>query len=68
MRNKQFAAYLRKIKDLLEATDEQMAKHLRMSVESYRALESGAKTLTLTARKRINKRIEQLLKICGIEL
>jgi DNA-binding XRE family transcriptional regulator len=67
MKNKQFALRLRKVRKLLEASQEQMAKHLGMSIEMYRELENGAKTPNMTARAHVNKRVERLLEICGLE-
>lgn len=61
------AIRLLEVKKLLQANDEQMAKHLRMSVASYRDLESGARILPLAKRMRINKRIEGLLDRCGLK-
>jgi hypothetical protein len=60
------AAVLLQAKQLLQANDQQMAKHMRMDLERYKALEGGALVLPIVKRKAVRKNAERLLDICGI--
>lgn len=66
MNNKMFIAQLLKAKKTLEANDEQMARHMRLKLSQYKAIEAGAMVLPLKDRKRLKKRFERLLSACGL--
>lgn len=61
------AGRMQQVKKQLEANDEQMAKHLKISVTSYQALESGARIIPLADRQRLFKRLDGLLDKCGLK-
>ena len=63
---KPLAAKIIEIKQELEANDKQMARHLKMSLKTYQSIESGARILPLPAQKSLERRMEGLLKKCGL--
>lgn len=54
------------VKELLQADEKQMARHLCLNLSIYRELEKGARVLPLPFQKKIERRLERLLRICGI--
>lgn len=58
---------LKETKTKLQANDKQMARHMRISLKDYQAIESGARILPLPAQKTIERRMERLLKLCGLD-
>lgn len=64
---KEFAADLLRGRSMLQASKTQMAKHMRMDVARYEALESGAIVLPVIERKRLKRRVERLLELCGLK-
>lgn len=61
------AKRINEVKQLLEADDKRMARHLKLSYKYYKSLESGARILPLPAQRRIEKRMEGLLERCGLK-
>lgn len=58
---------LKETKSKLEADEKQMARHMRMSLSEYKAIESGARVLPLPAQKTVERRMERLLDACGLK-
>lgn len=54
-------------KKILQADEKQMAKHLKITLTSYKEIESGARVLPLPAQISIERRIEGLMKRCGLK-
>ena len=67
MMKKPFKNRLIEVRELLQADEEQTARHLRLSVRDYRALESGGRVLPLPSQMTLERRLKELLKRCGIE-
>lgn len=67
MKRKTLAAILIEGRTTLEMNQQQMAKHMRIGVAAYEALESGAKVLPLQQREALRKRVNTLLEKCGLE-
>lgn len=55
------------VRGLLQADEEEMARHLRLSVDDYKAIERGARVLPLSSRRTLEKRLQRLLDICGLK-
>lgn len=55
-----------RVKELLQATDKDMARHLRLKLADFEAISSGAVVLPIPAQKSLKKRMEALLERCGI--
>lgn len=51
----------------LQATDTQMCRHLKLSATQFEAIRSGARVLPIPSRKTLERRIERLYKLCGLE-
>lgn len=66
MREKSLAIKLIQAKELLEASDHQMAKHLKMDYTRYKELESGSRLIPLPAQKSIDRRLKGLFDRCGL--
>jgi DNA-binding XRE family transcriptional regulator len=64
---KPFKNRIIQVKNILQANEKQMARHLRISLADYKAIESGAKVLPLPAQKTIERRMERLLELCGLK-
>ena len=67
MRKISIATRMKEVKSLLEANDKQMARYLRLSLVAYKAIENGARVLPLPTQKTLEKRLDSLLDICGLE-
>jgi ribosomal protein S4 len=67
MQRKSLAKKIEETRELLQANDKQMARHLRMSLGDYEAIKSGARVLPLPAQKTLERRLEGLLERCGLE-
>ena len=55
------------VKELLEADDKQMARHLRLSVKDYKAIETGGRVLPLPSQMTLERRMRELLERCGLK-
>lgn len=66
MQRKSLAAKIREIRNKLQADEKQMARHMRLSLADYLAIESGRLILPLPAQKTLEKRAERLLDVCGL--
>lgn len=51
----------------LEASDTQMCRHLRIAAAQFEAIRSGAMVLPYPSRKTLERRIERLYTLCGLE-
>lgn len=67
MTGKTLAAQLLHARTRLEANPKQMARHMRMELDRYEELESGARVLPIVDRKRVTRQIERLYSICGLK-
>lgn len=63
---KPLAKKIIEVKEKLEADEKQMARHLKLSLEVYKDLESGARILPLPAKRNLERRMEGLLERCGL--
>lgn len=66
MKNSEFIEKIKKTQELLEATDKQLAKHMRLEHKYFMKLKNGERTLTVVKRRRLVKRLERLLELCGL--
>jgi hypothetical protein len=68
MPRKSLVQKINKTKELLQANDKQMARHLRMPLPVFKDLEKGARVLPLPSQKTLERRLEGLLERCGLRL
>lgn len=52
-------------REQLAFDDQQMAKHLRMNIDTYSAIVTGSRNLPTPAQRIIERRVERLLGYCG---
>lgn len=67
MQQRTLAAFLLESRTTLQASQAQMARFMRMDIEGYKALESGAKVLPYARRRNVRDFVNGLLKRCGLD-
>jgi hypothetical protein len=67
MRRKSLSQKIKEAQELLEANDEQMARVMRLTFDTFSRLKSGAIILNLKDSKMIEDRIKGLLDRCGLK-
>lgn len=65
--NQQFQYHIAVAKRDLEMTDEQLARHLKVSFDYYMKIVNGETILPVVKRKAFHTRIDGLYKRCGMK-